>query len=258
VTGASSGIGRSLAGLLSDEGAKVAMVSRSEDKLNELAAELNQKKNGELLVLPGDLTNEAFRRQVLDRVVEQWGGLDILINNAGLASWAHFADSTEEVMREIMEINFFAPIELIRNAIPILTDGNQPAVLNVASKCGRRGLPAWPEYSASKFALCGMTEAFRGELARFDMDVLLVLPGLTKTDLSKKMLLNQGKADIDFESGMPPETVAAGIINALKNNRTETVIGRDAKWLLSVNRFFPRLVDRLIRRKVTKIYQTSH
>src|SRR5207248_10084773 len=137
--------------------------------------------------------------------------LDALINNAGVASCAHFADSTEEVLQQIMAVNFFAPAELIRRAIPILVKGEQPAVVNVASMCGRRAMPAWSEYSASKYALCGLTEALRGELARFDIDVLLIVPGLTRSDFSRHLLRCDGRMRIDYGAGMPPDAVAAGI-----------------------------------------------
>src|SRR6185436_11855325 len=97
--------------------------------------------------------------------------------------------------------NFFAPVELARLAVPILERGNEPAIVNVSSMCGRRGMPAWPEYSASKGALCGLTEAFRGEMHRYDIDVLMIVPGLTKTDLRKKMLRNEGRANIIEDKG---------------------------------------------------------
>jgi short-subunit dehydrogenase len=153
-----------------------------------------------------------------------------------------------------MEVNFFAPAELIRLAIPMLTEGQQPAVVNIASMCGRRGLPAWTEYSASKFALCGLTEALRGEMARFAIDVLLIVPGLTRSDLSQHLLRNEGRMKIDFTGGMAPEAVAGAVLDALERNRTETVLGGEARWILRVNRFVPRLVDRLMARKVRQLY----
>jgi short-subunit dehydrogenase len=176
------------------------------------------------------------------------------VNNAGIASWGHFADSNEADLRQIMEVNFFAPAELIRLAIPILVKGDQPAVVNVASMCGRRAMPAWTEYSASKYALCGLTEALRGEMARFDIDVLLMVPGLTRSEFSTHFLRSDGRAQIDFAAGLAPEVVAARIVRSLRKNRTETVIGSDARWILLVNKFFPRLVDRLLARKVRKLY----
>ena len=256
ITGASSGIGRCMAEQLAGQGARVALAARSQDKLVELERLLKDQGH-EVLAIATDVTSDADRRRLLDSVAEHFGGLDVLINNAGVASWAHFAHSSEEILRQIMEVNFFAPAELIRLAIPILVEGTQPAIVNVGSMCGRRAMPAWSEYSASKYALSGLTEALRGELARFDIDILLVLPGLTRSDFSRHLLRSVGRMKIDFTAGMPPEDVARRIVRALEKNATETVIGRDARWMLRFHRFFPRLLDRLIARRVRKLYQNG-
>jgi short-subunit dehydrogenase len=204
--------------------------------------------------VPADVTSDADRRRLIQATVERFGGLDVLINNAGVGSFGHFAESSEAVLRQVMEVNFFAPAELIRLAIPHLRRGDRPAIVNLSSMCGRRGLPAWSEYSASKFALCGLTEALRAEMVRFDIDVLLIVPGLTRSDLFGHMLRNEGRMKIRWDRGMPPEETAAGILKALAKNRTETVLGWDARWILRVNRFLPRLVDRLLARRVRQLY----
>ncbi len=255
ITGASGGIGRCLAEQAAAAGARLVLAARSAEPLRELAITL-AAGSADVLAVPADVASEADRKRLLAAAVEHFGGLDVLVNNAGVASFAHFADSSEDVLRQVMEVNFFAPAELIRLAIPVLTQGRQPAVVNVASMCGRRGMPAWPEYSASKHALCGLTEALRGELARFDIDVLLIVPGLTRSDLDKHLLRKTGRANIGFDRGMAPEEVARGILRALCSNRTETVLGWDARWMLRAQRFFPRLVDRLLARKVRQLYQT--
>jgi short-subunit dehydrogenase len=224
--------------------------------LEELAKSLNDRKL-QAIPITADVTKESDRQNILQVAVDRFGGLDVLINNAGVASFGHFATSSEDILRKIMEVNFFAPAELIRSAIPILVKGNQPAIVNITSMCGRRGLPAWTEYSASKFALCGLTEALRGEMARFDIDVLLMVPGLTQSDLPRHLLRNDGRMKIDFQGGMAPKDVAAAVLRALQANRTETVLGQEARWMLQVNRFFPRLVDRLIARRVEKLYKTN-
>ncbi len=256
LTGASRGIGRCLAEQLASAGARLVLAARSADQLATLAEQL-RAHGADALAVPTDLTSDADRQRLIETAVGHLGGLDGLINNAGVASWAHFADCTEAILRQIMEVNFFAPTELTRLAIPHLTWGRQPCVVNVASMCGRRGMPAWSEYSASKFALCGLTEALRGELARFDIDVLLILPGLTNSELSKNFLMHQGRANIDFGKGMSPERVAAAIVKAIRRNATETVIGSEARWILLVNRFFPRFVDWMSARKVRKLYAAS-
>jgi short-subunit dehydrogenase len=253
ITGASGGIGRCLAEQASQLGARVTLVARTADKLEALARDLSSR-GADVLAVPGDITRDEDRHRIVESSVEHFGGLDVLVNNAGIGSFGHFAGSSEAVLRQIMELNFFAPAELMRLTIPHLMRGDMPAIVNVASMCGRRGLPAWPEYSASKFALCGLTDALRGEMARFDIDVLLVVPGLTRTDLGHNLLRKEGRMNIDFARGMPPEKVASSILRSLRKNKRETILGWEARWILGVNRFLPGLVDRVLIRKVGQLY----
>jgi short-subunit dehydrogenase len=253
ITGASSGIGRALAEQAAAAGARVLLAARHADKLEELADSLRYK-GADALAAPTDLTDADQRRRLLAVADERLGGLDVLLNNAGVASWGHFAGGTEAILRQIMEVNFFAPAELIRAAVPMLAQGRHPAVVNIASMCGRRAMPAWSEYSASKYALVGLTEALRGELVRHGIDVLLIVPGLTRSDMSRNLLRNEGRAQIAYDKGMPPEKVARAILRSLVKRRRETVLGWEARWILFVNRLLPRLVDYLLARKVRKLY----
>jgi short-subunit dehydrogenase len=254
LTGASGGIGRAIAAELTRAGVRVALAGRNSQKLNELATQL-RAAGGEVVAIPADLTKPDDRQRLVESAVAALGGLDLLVNNAGVGSWGHFADSTEAICREVMEVNFFAPVELTRLAVPHLMRGNQPAVVNVTSMCGRKGMPAWPEYSASKFALVGMSEAWRGEFARFDIDVLTIVPGMTNSGFQNNWLRTDGKADLRFEEGMTPEYLAEKVIDAIRANRTETVCGSEARRLLRFNRYFPRLTNWLIARKVKKLYR---
>jgi short-subunit dehydrogenase len=256
LTGATGGIGRATAAALAREGARLVLAARSADALEQLAGEL-RKGRGEAVAVPTDVTSPDDRRRLIETAVQVLGGLDILINNSGVGSWGHFATSTEEIARRVMEVNFFGPVELIRLAVPHLMRGDQPAVVNVTSMTGRRGMPAWPEYSASKAALVGMSEALRGEFARFDIDVLTVVPGLTNSGFDRNMLRRDGRADIPFGSGMTPEYVAGGIVAAIRTNRRETVLGSEARWILRLNRFTPRLLNWLVARKVKKLYASE-
>ena len=242
---------------LADHGAKLALIARSAEALYE-TAKLVQGKGCDASVCVADLTTDAGRQSVYDTIQKNWDGLDALINNAGVASWGHFATSTPEILRQVMETNFFAPTELLRVCQPLLMKGNSPAIVNVASLCGRRGMPAWPEHSASKSAFVGLTEGLRAEFQRYDIDVLLVIPGLTRSDdLSKHLLRKEGKAKLDFANTTPPEDVAAAIVEALQANSKETWVGKDTKRLLRFNRWFPKLTRRLIARKVRKLYETD-
>lgn len=253
LTGASGGIGQALASELVKAGARVALASRNEGALNALATRL-KGHGGDVLVVPTDITNAEQRTCLVDSAVAAFGGLDLLVNNAGVGSWGHFADSTEAICRTVLEVNFFGPIELTRLAVPHLTNGNHPAVVNVTSMCGRKGMPAWPEYSASKFALVGMSEAWRAEFARFDVDVITIVPGMTDSGFQKNWLRADGKADLRFDDGMTPEYLAGKILGAIRSNTRELVVGSEARRLLRFNKFFPKLTNWLIARKVKKLY----
>lgn len=249
LTGASGGIGSATAEALAAAGTRLVLASRNDAALRALASKLP-----DALAVPTDLTQADQRERLVEAAVHGLGGLDILVNNAGIGSWGHFSTSTEDIVRRVMEVNFFAPIELTRLAMPHLTNGNEPCVVNVTSMCGRKGMPAWPEYSASKFALVGMSEAWRGEFARFDVDVLTIVPGMTDSGFRENWIRTDGKADLKFEAGMTPADVAAGIVKAIRKNKTETVLGSEAKRLLRFNKWFPRLTNRLIARKVKRLY----
>lgn len=254
ITGASRGIGRCLAERLAQRGVQLILTARSEAPLRAVSEKLSRSGAAVTAVI-ADVTRAEDRQRLLDAARHRWGALDLLVNNAGVASFGHFDSSSEDILRRVMEVNFFAPAEMMRLALPMLMKGRQPAVVNVASLCGRRGLPGWSEHCASKFALVGLSEALRGEFARFDVDVLLVLPGLVKSDdLGRHLLRNEGRMPELFEKAQPPEEVADAAIRAIERNRRETHVGRQARWLLRVNRWAPRLVDRLLARKVRQLY----
>lgn len=253
LTGASGGIGRAIAAELVKAGCRVALASRNAESLNALADEL-RRAGGDVIVVPTDVTNADDRKRLVETTVAKFGGLDLLINNAGVGSWGHFATSTPEILRQVLEVNFFAPVELTRVAMPHLTNGNQPALVNVTSMCGRRGMPAWAEYSASKFGLVAMSEAWRGEFVRFGVDVITIVPGLTDSGFEKHWLRADGKANLGEWKGMNPADVAARIVDGIRKNRREVVLGGEAKRLLFFNRFFPRLTNWGIARRVKKLY----
>jgi short-subunit dehydrogenase len=255
LTGASGGIGRATADALVKAGVRLAISSRNAPAIQHLTESLT-KTGGEVFAIAADVTKPDDRLRLVSEAMRHLGGLDLLINNAGVGSWGHFSSSTPEIMRTVMEVNFFGPIELTRVAIPHLTKGQEPAVVNVTSMCGRKGMPAWPEYSASKFALVGMSEAWRGEFARFDVDVLTIVPGMTDSGFQNNWLRAEGKESLKFAEGMKPEEVAAGIVAAIHKNRTEVVLGGEARRLLRFNRYFPRLTNWLIARRIKKLYSS--
>lgn len=256
LTGASRGIGRRTAESLAPHGARLALTSRSATELESLAANL-KAKGVEVEVFPCDLTDPAAREQLVADVVARFGALDVLINSAGVASFGEFSTSTEEILRKVTEINFFAPVEMIRLCQPHLLKsamgGWQPAVVNVASICGRCGIPSLPEHCGSKHALVGLTEALRGEFARYGIDVLLVLPGVVRSDdLNRHLLRNEGKIYLNFEGAQRPEEVGASVVRSLVKNRTEAAVGFVSWWVWFGKRVAPKFVRRIMHWKVRK------
>jgi len=159
-------------------------------------------------------------------------------------------------MRQIMEVKLLRPRRADPQAIPILVNGIEPAIINVASMCGRRAMPAWSEYSASKYALCGLTEALARQLARFDIDILLIVPASLKVSFRSTSAFG-GEGEDRIRQGDAAADVAARIVRSLQKNKTETWIGSDTQWMLRVNRWFPRFVDYMLARKVRKLYEAG-
>jgi short-subunit dehydrogenase len=247
VTGASSGIGRAICLELARNGVNMVAIARREDALETLAADV-QSLGQRAIAVAGDVTDTGVRQQALDMARGQLGGLDLLVNNAGVSAFGRFTDSSPELLRRIMEVNFFAAVELTRAAIPLLRLGRSPMVVNVSSILGRRANPLNAEYCASKFAVTGFSEALRPELAAEGIDVLVVAPGTTDTPFFEN-LLEQRETPAWLEArGVSPQYVARATINAIKAGKHEIVPSWSGWWLLLANRIAPRLVDRGMNR----------
>ncbi len=246
LTGASSGIGAALARELVAEGARIVLVARRQDKLDELAREL-QGQSGEVEVVAGDITDRAVRERTIAAAQQRWGGLDFVINNAGIGALGRFMESSPERLRQIMELNFFAAVELVRLAVPLLKQGHAPMVVNVGSILGHRGIPRSSEYCASKFALRGFSESLRAELAPLGIDLLLVSPGTTKTEFFDHALAME---DVPWanQAGVSPEFAARQAMRAMQRGSHEVIINTRGRALVWLNRFFPRLLDRILAR----------
>ncbi len=254
VTGASQGIGKSLAEEAARRGAKVLAAARSTDLLDELARSIHAA-GGILESVQADVTSAADRQRMVVAAEQSFGGLDVLINNAGIGATGHFADVSAERLRAIMEVNFFGLTETTRACLPLLKQGRTPAIVNVSSIAGKRGIPARSEYSASKFAVQGFSEALRAELAKDGIDVLVVCPGLTQTNFSKNMLEQKAKVQMDHLRGMTPEAVAKATLRALERGTNEVCLTLTGRLLVWVSRFLPRLADRIARRKVVALFR---
>ena len=252
LTGATKGIGRKVAHLLADEKVRLAITSRSQSDLDALASEL-RSKGIKVVPIAADLTKPDDRKRLVETAVKELGGLDVLINNAGLCSFGEFSTSNEDVLRRLMEINFHAPVEMARLCLPHLAESkNKPAIVNVGSICSRRGIPSYPEHCASKHAIAGISESWRGEFQRFGIDVCLVLPGLVsgQPDRASHLLRDEGRIYLNPNAGPTEDQVARGMVKALKHGWMETVIGQLALLIHRGNRVVPWLLDSVLRKKV--------
>jgi len=249
VTGVSSGIGRELVLQLTQQGAHVVGIARRAERLEALA-ESCASMPGKFHYVAGDVTDAAVRAAALAKAKEAYGGLDLLINNAGIGAMGPFDTADPARLRRVFEVNFFAPLEFIREALPELKAGRQPMVVNVASTLGHVGLPKLSEYSASKFALRGFSDAFRAEQAHNGgVDVLVISPATTATEIFDVMI--EAKGDTPWRQRKPPSaaTVAGRIIKAIRKNKKE-IFASFAAWFITwSNRNYPWLIRWILARR---------
>jgi short-subunit dehydrogenase len=253
ITGASQGIGRALAEQAACRGARVLAAARSDQLLRELADKV-KAADGVLETIQADVTSPEDRQRMVDAAVRCYGGLDILINNAGIGATGHFCEMDPSFLRHIMEVNFFGLTETTRLCLPLLKEGHRPAIVNISSIAGKRGIPARSEYSASKFAVEGFSEALRAEVAKDGIDVLVICPGLTQTNFSDNMLARKARVQLDHLRGMTSEQVALATLRSIERGKNQTILTLQGKLMVLVSRFFPRLADRIARKKVCSLF----
>jgi short-subunit dehydrogenase len=253
VTGASQGIGRALAVVAAKKGCRVIAAARSQPLLDELANEVNAA-GGTIATVVADVTKPEDRQAMVDTARQNYGGLDILINNAGIGATGHFMDSEPETLRSIFETNFFGLTETTRVFLPLLKEGTTPAIVNISSVVGKRALPARGLYAASKFAVAGFSESIRAELAKDGIQVIVINPGLTQTNFSQNMLEKKARMQMDHMRGMTSEEVAEATLRAIEKGKNEITLTLKGKLLVLVNRFFPWVVDIFARKKVRELF----
>lgn len=239
VTGASSGIGRALALQLARSGARLLLTARRESRLAELAESI-RRDGGEADVVSGDLAQVTTRQRLVDWVSERWGACDGLINNAGLGAVGPFVDASPQRLRDLMEVNFFAPVELTRACLPWLGRGDRPMVVNIGSVLGYVSVPDKSEYCATKFALRAWSESLAFEL-QGQIDVLLVSPSSTKSEFFDRVIDSPPEFRVN-QRPMSAETVARQTIRAMTRGRRELILSVGGRSLVRASRWFPLLV----------------
>ncbi|ULQ57454.1 SDR family oxidoreductase [Flavihumibacter rivuli] len=245
ITGGSDGIGKALVDALISMGAKVATCGRNYDKLYNL-----QMENAQVLLhtVVADVSKEEDCRKFIESTIDTFGGIDILINNAGISMRALVEDAETEVFRKVMDINFFGAVYCTKYALPSIIS-RKGIVVGVSSIAGYRGLPGRSAYSASKFALQGWLEALRTEMLDKDVHVMWVSPGFTTSNIRNAALNAEGRAQgespMDEGDMMSAEECAIHILRAIEKRKRSLVLTFTGKRAVFMNRFFPALTDKL-------------
>jgi short-subunit dehydrogenase len=246
ITGASQGIGGACAREFRIRGARLSLTARSEDKLKEVA-------DATAVVTAGDLTDAAVRSRVVERTIERFGRIDILINNAGIGLYAPAWKAPLEEAHTMFELNFFAPLAMIQLVTPHMRERRGGMIVNIGSIAGKVTLPWFTLYSATKFALGALTEGLRMELAGDGIRTMVVCPGYVKTDFQAHALAGQAPDRLlkGRKFAITPEQCARAVARGVERD-ARTVVTPAIGWaLIGLQRLFPTLVESQMR----KIYR---
>jgi len=247
VTGATAGIGHALTLELISRGAQVLALGRRTDRLEALAKEVKYPNNYRSIA--GDVTNRDDRLDALDLASHEFGGLDCLINNAGSGALGPFMSADADNLRQIMEVNFFAPAEFIRESLPLLSAARSPIIVNVASVLAHRAIPNMSEYCASKFALHGLSDSLRAELKPRGIDLLLVCPSTTATEFFD-VAINASRQRLHRFGAMTAEAVARQTVGAIAAGRDEIILSLGGGALVWLDRLCQPLANWFVSRFV--------
>jgi short-subunit dehydrogenase len=254
ITGASSGIGKALAMEYARRGANVVMSGRNQERLTKAAEEV-RALGTKVLEVKSDVAVEEDCKMLIDKSLEAFGGIDILINNAGISMRAVFEDTDLKVLRELMDINFWGTVYCTKFALPSLLK-NHGSVVGVSSIAGYKGLPGRTGYSASKFAMHGFLETLRIENMKKNLHVLIACPGFTASNIRNTALNEkgevQGESPRDEEKMMSAEEVAIKIADAVKKKKDRLTLTSQGKLTVLLNKFFPKFLDKQVYNHMAK------
>jgi short-subunit dehydrogenase len=248
VTGGSDGIGKALVELYLNKGAKVATCARNYEKLYQLQSAHTGKP---LFIHATDVSKEIDCKGFIDAVIKEFGSIDILINNAGVSMRALVQEVDFDTIRRVMDINFWGTVYCTKFALDQIIK-NKGTIVGVSSIAGYRGLPGRSGYSASKYAVNGWLEALRTELLESGTNVMWVCPGFTSSNIRNAALNSkgesQGESPMDEGAMMSSEECAGYIANAIEKRKRTLVLTFTGKRAVFMNKFFPALADKLVRK----------
>ena len=245
VTGASSGIGHDVALAFGEQGAKVAVLARRRVQLAELAKKID-KAGGHALALDCDVTDRARVFWSVEQVKEAFGGVDILVNSAGLLITDDVEHVRPEDLRSMMEVNLFGALNAMQAVLPVMRKAKNGNIVNISSLAGRRGVSPLGAYSATKFALVGLTEALRVELFNTGIKVSLVMPGVIDTPMAHGALKRDSLKAMPSFMAMPARWVTWAVLAAAAFGLTEVDVPPGAAIAEKLASLFPGVTDALL------------
>ncbi len=248
VTGASIGIGRETARLFARAGSNVVLASRDVEALEGLAGEL-EPLPGRGLVVPTDVADREAVKAMVERAVEEFGSIEVLVNNAGLGLNAPIAEGSLENIRHVVEVNLFGAIHCIQAVVPHLKERRRGTIVNVSSVVGRLATPYNGAYSATKAGLTALTDSLRLELQPYGIKVTAIYPGYTITGFQRNVLSEvEMPAPSRIVRGVGPEQVAKTIVGAVRRGRREAYVSFTDAAAVMMKNVSPRLIDWGMRR----------
>jgi short-subunit dehydrogenase len=254
ITGASSGIGKACAEVFGGAGARVVITGRNAANLRAVADHLTARGIDNLAVV-ADVSVEADNRKMVEETLRQYGRIDVLINNAGISMRALFEDVDLDVIRKVMDINFYGTLYATKYCLPHLIAA-KGSVVGVSSIAGFRGLPARTGYSASKFAMQGFLETLRTEMRKKDVHVLIACPGFTASNIRNAALAKdgtaQGESPRDEQKMMSSEEVAGHILRAVEKRKKYLILTTQGKLTVFLNKWLPGWMDKMVYNAMAK------
>lgn len=254
ITGASSGIGLAAAKEFAAQGSFLALAARNKEKLDSIVAQLDAEYGKtddgkeKFIAVATDVTKEEDCRNLVEKCASHFGKIDILVNNAGISMRAMFRDLDLSVIKSLMDVNFWGTVFCTKYALPWLLK-SKGSVVGVISIAGFKGLPARTGYSASKFAIYGFLDTLRVEHLHDGLHVMIFAPGFTSSNIRNVALVadgtRQGETPRDEEKMMSAEAVAKRLAKGIKKRKSQIILTPIGKLTVFLNKFFPRLVDRL-------------
>lgn len=252
ITGASSGIGAACASNYAAQGARLILTSSSMERLETVAAECRKAGAESVFVLPYDLSCVDDIDSLVTKAWELSGGLDIVMLNAGISQRTNVEDTSMEMVRKIMEVNYFSSVAIAKAVLPLMIAKGGGKIAVTTSIAGRFGFPLRCAYSSSKFALYGFFETLQAEYYNAGIRVTIVCPGCVCTNISRYALDKGGKPHGELDpgqaKGMSADKAAKIIVRAVKKGRREVLVGRKELLMVYIKRFFPNLCATLSRK----------